>query len=61
MSVKRTHRRRAIERKRARKRGAMDRPEGNSNYARKRAFLITHGGCGSDYPDKPLKSIRLLP
>ena len=29
--------------------------KGNSNYARKKAFLKTHGGYGFDYPEKPWK------
>ena len=30
--------------------------KGNSNYAKKEAFLKKHGGFGFDYPDKPWKS-----
>ena len=26
---------------------------GESNYGRKRAYLLAHGGTGLDYPDKP--------
>ena len=42
----------------ARKRAAMDRPGGRSNYARKRTFLRTNGGWGKDYPNKPWRSSR---
>lgn len=33
----------------------MATPGQKSNYAKKRTFLIKHGGFGFDYPDKPWK------
>ncbi len=30
--------------------------KGNSNYAKKKAFLRKNGGYGIDYPNKPWKS-----
>ena len=30
--------------------------KGNSNYAKKKAFLRKHGGFGIDYPKKPWKN-----
>ena len=43
--------------KRERKASEMAKNSGQSNYARKRAYLNRNGGFGSDYPDpKPWKT-----
>ena len=41
--------------KRATKENRMKKPGYKSNYAKKRLFLISNGGWGFDYPDKPWK------
>lgn len=45
-----------MEMKKVRKEAAMLRPGGKSNYARKYAYLVAHGGWGFDYAEpKPWK------
>ena len=47
------------QRKRSKKKADYDRrikdQDKDSNYARKKKFLLRHGGMGTDYPDKPWK------
>jgi len=42
--------------KRVRKEREMRHPSGQSAYGRKRQFLITHGGFGFQWPEKPWKN-----
>jgi len=43
------------EKKAANRSKRMNSAKGNSEYARKKEYLHTHGGSGFDYPDKPWK------
>lgn len=56
MSKRRTEQSRRRAAKRTARVLTQHAPSGNSNYGRKRAFLITRGGMGIDYPHKPWRS-----